>query len=154
MSAPRTDPPPPDDDAPGLGHILGYRLAQAAIRTARVFALQVGEPYELRPVEFTILALLHEQPEYSSARLARTLGVTAANVTILLDRLEERALVQRERSEVDRRLQRLRLTAEGERIATECTQRLLQAEREAFARLSPGERLILVEILRKLAQEA
>jgi hypothetical protein len=43
--------------------IVGYQLAQAAVATTRVFMQQVGRPLKLRPVEFTILALVHDNPD-------------------------------------------------------------------------------------------
>jgi DNA-binding MarR family transcriptional regulator len=134
-----------------LHHILGYQLAQAAIATAGVFAQQVGEPFGLRPVEFTILSLVDENPGSSLSRLAQALAVSAPNITMWIDRLEERGLVQRERSETDRRAQHLGVTAKGRQLVAKATQRLLDAEREQFGHLSDAERAILVELLHKLA---
>ena len=42
-----------------LHHVLGYQLAQATIVTDAVFAERVGTPFDLRPVEFTVLCLIH-----------------------------------------------------------------------------------------------
>lgn len=46
----------------GMHRIIGYQLAQAAIATTQVFITQVGSPFDLRPVEFTILSLVDENP--------------------------------------------------------------------------------------------
>jgi DNA-binding MarR family transcriptional regulator len=134
-----------------LHQVLGYQLAQASIATTSVFKNQVGDAYDLRPVEYTILGLINENPGGSPARLAKALAVSAPNITVWIDRLAKRGLVERQPSEVDRRAQLLRTTAEGARIANEATQRLLDGEGEAFAGLSAGERLMLVELLHKLA---
>jgi DNA-binding MarR family transcriptional regulator len=135
----------------GLHHILGYQLAQAAITTAGVFAQQVGEPFELRPVEFTILSLVNENPGSSLSRLAQALAVTAPNITMWIDRLEERGLVQRERSETDRRAQHLGVTPKGRQLVQKATQRVLDGEREVLGHLSDAERAILIELLHKVA---
>ena len=42
--------------------IVGYQLAQAAIVTDQVFEERVGRAGGLRPVEFTILALVQGNP--------------------------------------------------------------------------------------------
>lgn len=134
-----------------LHHILGYQLAQATITSSAVFQRLVGEPFELRPVEFTLLNLIGDNPGSSPARLAEALAVTAPNITMWIDRLEARGLVQRGRSATDRRAQRLDVTAAGRDLVQQTVQRLRQGEHEALAALSDGERLMLIELLHKVA---
>ena len=134
-----------------LKYIIGYQLAQAAITTTEVFQTQVGGPFDVRPVEFTILTLIHENPGVSGKQLARALAVTPPNITMWIDRLEGRALVARERSPTDGRAQHLRVTPQGAALARNAVQRLLDGERQALAALSPAERAILVELLHKAA---
>ncbi len=135
----------------GLHHILGYQLAQAAVTTTQVFNSQVGQSFELRPVEFTILTLVDENPGVSAKQLALSLAVTPPNITVWVDRLERRALVQRERSTTDRRAQHIRTTPQGAALAREAVQRIVAAERVALAGLSTAERAMLVELLHKVA---
>jgi len=137
-----------------LIEVLGYQLACASVLTTAVFARAVGEPLDLRPVEYTILALLRENPELTPARLARRLAVTAPNITAWLTRLEQRGLLKRSTSPSDRRVQVLGLTAAGRRAAREGTQRLIDAEAVALASLSRGEFMLLKELLRKVAAVA
>lgn len=146
--------PPSPDAPPTLASVLGYRLAQAAVAANAVFMQQVGEVLDLRPVEYTILALVHEHPGLSSARLAQWLSVSPPNITVWIDRLVRRGWVRREPSETDRRERLLYATAAGTRLAVDATRRLVDAEREAFAHLSPGERAILAELLHKLPRTA
>lgn len=134
-----------------LHYVLGYQLAQASIVTNGIFMELIGEPLALRPVEYTLLALIAENPGGSLARLARAMAVTAPNITIWVDRLEKRALVRRRQSRSDRRLQALEATPKGHALAREATKRLLRAERQELRCLSPGERLLLVELLHKIA---
>lgn len=139
-------------DEARLHDVLGYQMAQATIVTDAVFKAQVGQPFGLRPVEYTVLTLIVENPGGSLVRLARALAVTAPNITMWIDRLESRGLVRREQSRRDRRLQVLHATDEGITLARAATQRILDAEREALAaHLSAGERAILLELLHKVA---
>lgn len=135
-----------------LHRIVGYQLAQATIVTTQVFATKVGEPFDLRPVEFTILALVDENPDVSAKQLAHALAVTAPNITVWIDRLEGRGLVRRERSETDRRAQHIRATAKGAKLARQAAEILKESEQAAFAALTEGERGILVELLHKVAR--
>lgn len=134
-----------------LQQVLGYQMAQASITTTRVFMEAVGRPFDLRPVEYTMLALIQKNPGGSAAQLAKALAVTAPNITMWVDRLEARQLVQRLRSETDRRTQRLQLTAKASKLMDQATARLLAGERQALDILSAAERAYLVELLQKVA---
>lgn len=147
----RTAVRPLDVIAPQLDQVIGYQLARASIVTTGVFARAVGEPLGLRPVEYTILSLIIEQPGMTPARLARRLAVTAPNITAWLAKLEARALVERSTSAQDRRVQLLEVTAEGRRVARAATQRLVNDEAATLQSLSRGERLLLNELLCKVA---
>jgi DNA-binding MarR family transcriptional regulator len=138
-------------DEAKLHQLLGYQLAQAAIATSGVFTRLVGDVHQLRPVEYTILALVKENPDGSSSRLAKALGVTAPNITMWIDRLEKRGLVQRQASTTDRRAQQLRVTAKGAQLADKATRQLLAGEHAEIEGLTAGERAILIELLHKVA---
>ena len=52
----------------GLDHgkmrgLLGYNLAQAAIPSLKIFNKRIGEPFQLRRIDFTILMLVASNPE-------------------------------------------------------------------------------------------
>lgn len=130
---------------------MGFQLARAAIPTTRLFVANVGEPFDLRPVEFTILALVAHNPGVSPKQLAAALAVTAPNITAWIDRLAERGLVERVRNESDRRAQHLRTSAAGAELAAEAQRRLIEAERQGINHLTLGERAILLELLNKVA---
>lgn len=133
-----------------LQMVLGYQLAQAAIVTDTIFRNQVGEPLELRPVEYTVLTLIAENPGGSSARLARALAVTPPHITAIVDRLVQRGFVQRKASAEDRRAQVLTATRSGGELVRKATERIVAAERSALA-LTAGEQAILAELLHKVA---
>lgn len=136
----------------GLQGVLGYQLAQASVVSTRVFMEEVGGPFELRPVEFTLLALIQENPGVSARQLARALAVTPPNLTTWVDRLEQRGLVARERSSADRRAQHIRTTPAGAELARTTIARIVAAERQALGGLSPAEQAMLLELLHKAAR--
>lgn len=134
-----------------LRNVIGYQMAQASITTLAIFEQQVGERLQLRPVEFTILALVNENPGVTGGRLARALAVTAPNITNWLEKLEKRGLIRREASEADRRAALVYATAKGSRTARQAVDLLAVGELEALDGLSSGERMLLVELLHKVA---
>lgn len=152
-------PLPGDDSTPrgGLGEgaiygLLGYQLAQAAIVTTHAFECEVGGPLGLRPVEFTILQLVRENPAVSATSLSRALDITVPGVKVWIDRLMARALVQREVRDADRRSFALVLTPQGDALLQQALQRLLAADDALLEPLSPGERALLLELLHKVAR--
>jgi DNA-binding MarR family transcriptional regulator len=134
-----------------LHSVLGYQLAQATISTTAVYTRMVGAPFGLRPVEFTMLSLINQNPGGSPAQLAKALAVSAPNISMWIDRLEAQGWVVRRRDDNDKRAQQLRLTARGADLVTKATEQVLLGEQEAFALLSEGERLLLIELLHKVA---
>ncbi len=140
--------------AAGLRDVLGYQLAQASVFANRVFMAEVGGPQDLRTVEYTVLQLICENPACSPVQLAKALSVTKPNITMWVDRLVGRGLVQRSPSQSDKRVQELRPTEAGAALARTATDRLHAGEAAALAELSPGERAILAELLHKVARTA
>ena len=133
-----------------LQKVLGYQLAQAVLVTDAIFFEQVGEPFHLRPVEYTVLTLIAENPGGSLVRLARALSVTPPNISTMVDRLEAKGLVAREASEQDRRTHVLHATTKGAELVRKATQRIMSGESAALP-LTPGEQAILAELLHKVA---
>lgn len=132
-------------------NLLGYHLAQASIPTDNIFKKHIGEAFTLNKLEFTILMLLAANPDVSPKRLAVTLNVVAPNLTLLLDRLEARGLLQRLRSETDRRVQHVRLTDAGAALVAQLQTESAAMEQELLGHLSAAERAMLFELLRKVA---
>jgi DNA-binding MarR family transcriptional regulator len=85
-----------------------------------------------------VLWLLEHHGEVPMSRLAELLDVSLSNSTGLIDRMEERGLVERTRVPDDRRLVVVRLGPEGIRILGQL--QALQHDRlqRALARVDPG----------------
>ena len=135
-----------------LADIVGYRIVQARLTTGASFDRHIGQPLGLRPVEYTLLILLKTNGQASPKQLATALALSAPNLTILLDRTQQRGLIARERSEADRRSQIVRLTPEGQAL-TETAEALTPAmEADLDNCLSRAERALLLELLDKVAR--
>ena len=149
--SPRADMTPAGQlEEASLQKVVGYQLAQATIVTNAIFFEQVGDPLQLRPVEYTVLTLIAENPGGSLARLARALSVTPPHITAMVDRLEKKGLIARDASEEDRRTHVLHVTAKGADLVRKATRKIVQAE-AAQLPLTPGEQAILAELLHKVA---
>ncbi|MDP1532283.1 MAG: MarR family transcriptional regulator, partial [Rubrivivax sp.] len=87
-------------------------------------------------------------------QISQTLQMPPPNVSVLLDRLAERGLVQRQRSPTDGRAWQITLTAAGSELAQRAHAISLTMESGLLAALSPGERALLQELLAKLGRGA
>ncbi len=134
-----------------LSGILGYHIAQAAVTTVAAFERHVGRPFQLRKVEYSLLMLLHANGPLSPKQLAATLALTAPNLTLLLSRLQQRGLVDRERNPADGRSQHIVLTDKGRRLASDSARAAPSMEQDLLQRLSPAEHAMLIELLGRLA---
>ena len=93
--------------------------------------------------QYTVLAVLSSDAPPSQQELAGLCGLLPAQVVPVIDELERRGFVARERSETDRRRSVVRLTPEG--IA-----KLEQADalgRSIVEALDPGARDVVAETL-------
>ena len=134
-----------------LKEVVGYHIAQAAVVTYGLFERFIGQPFDLRKTEYSMLMLLWANGPLSPKRLAKALALSAPNLTMLLDRLQGRGLLRRERSEVDRRSQNIVLTPDGQQLASEAADAARPMELQLLGHLSPAEHAMLIELLSKVA---
>ena len=137
-----------------LAGIVGFHIARAAVTTYDAFERFIGKPFDLRKVEFSLLMLVQANEAIAPKRLARALAVTAPNLTLLLDRLQDRGLIQRERNPLDGRSQNVVLTEKGRRLARDAAAAAEPMERELLDNLSGAEHAMLIELLDKLSGRA
>lgn len=142
--------PPLDDSA--LAHLVGWRLARADVPARRVFTRHIGAPLKLRPVEFSLLVLLLSNGSASPKQLAQALALPPPQVTLLIDRLAERGLLLRQRSARDGRALDVLPTPKGLELAQRAYRISQTMEAALLQPLSPGERVMLAELLAKLAR--
>jgi DNA-binding MarR family transcriptional regulator len=132
----------------------GYLLARARWQAFRAYERDIGRRFELRPVEFSLLVLLKSNDEVSQSQLAQALGVAAPNMTGILRRLETRGLIERARSEVDKRIQHIVLTRDGRRLVEEAMAAGRDMDQPWLGRLTKAEQGMLLELLGKLVLPA
>lgn len=89
----------------------------------------------------------------SQSELAEELEVERITLCRMVDRLAESGLVERRADPNDRRVWRLHLTDTANEIVGQLGEIGLELEEEALARLDERERVMLVEMLSRIADE-
>lgn len=138
----------PLDQSVLLG-LVGYNCRRAYLTIMPHFEERMAQ-FELRAVDFAVLSLLKANPNITQKRLSKAVNVSPPNLAILLDRLEERGLLVRQRNPLDKRSQTLVLTAEGTRHCTKAEKVVTELELQATSMLTEEERNVLVALLQKV----
>lgn len=118
---------------------------------AKQRSLDGYEQFGLSPYHHAILALLDEGPPDTQAEIADALGYDRGTLVGLLDELEERNLVERQRDPEDRRRHLVRLTADGKRTLGRLRALANGLEDEFLAPLDAEQRETLHALLLDLA---
>lgn len=124
---------------------LGYRIKLLSMLLSRTFQERL-EPYGLTPFHWVVLCCLWQEDGLATSSIGERLQQVGGTLTGVLDRMEERGLVRRERDMRDRRIWRIWLTEAGKEleevlppIALEIREQAMagipEAERELFSRL-------------------
>ncbi|MEU3569234.1 MarR family transcriptional regulator [Kitasatospora sp. NPDC036755] len=92
-------------------------------------------------------ALLTAEAPVPTRRIAERLHAEPSNVTVIVDRLESRGLVERSVDPVDRRVKRVAATAAGREVAADLRARMPFAG-DPLARLGAEQRESLRDLLR------
>lgn len=147
----RTSPPPAVDevDTRFLETLLGYNARRAALAVIDVF-VETMAPYQLKPVDFSVLSLVRHNPGITSRQLCTALGILPPNLVGMINTLEKRALVERMPHPRDGRAMGLHLTAAGEKLMREAEKTAAQLEAGVAARLTPTELRTLITLLKKV----
>jgi MarR family 2-MHQ and catechol resistance regulon transcriptional repressor len=109
---------------------------------------------DLTPTQFGVLETLYHlgsmcQGEISSKQLKST-----GNMTLVLDNLEKRGLVRRERESEDRRMVTIHLMPEGTALIEKIFPRMVAAIQDEFEILTPEEQQDLGRICRTLGKKS
>jgi DNA-binding MarR family transcriptional regulator len=143
--------PPPDGDPQRDGGVA-FLLAQLGAHAAALFAERI-RPLELTPPQAGVLRRLAQCPGQSQRELADALEMHAPRLVALIDELEDRGLVARDRDPGDRRNYSISLTGDGRRLLTELGRVAGQHEHAITAGLNADERSQLLALLRRIAEE-
>jgi MarR family 2-MHQ and catechol resistance regulon transcriptional repressor len=105
--------------------------------------------------DFAVLeALLHKGP-LPINEIGKKILLTSGSITVAVDRLEKRGLVERRAHGTDRRARIVHLTKEGRRLITRAyAQHAADLERLVSASLTTVERATLIRLLKKIGYQA
>ncbi len=147
--APRASTTDAGVDTRYLESLLGYNCRRAALAIITKF-LERMAVFGLRPVEFSVLTLVKDNPGITSRQICDALGILSPNLVRIISQLDERALLERQPHASDRRAIGLKLTQKGARTMREAQAAATELEASVLDRISAAEYETLVQLLQKI----
>ena len=132
-----------------LQTLLGYNARRTALLIIETF-LQRMAPYGLRPVEFSVMSVIHHNPGVTSRQLCAVLNLLPPNLVGLVQAFEARGLIERRPHPRDGRAFGLHPTPEGVALMQAAERTATELEIDRSPRLSPAERRQLLALLQKV----
>lgn len=109
--------------------------------------------YPITPPQFVALQWLLEEGDLTIGELSNKMYLACSTITDLVDRMEKNGLVARVKDQHDRRVVRIHLLEEGERIIEEVIKKRQYDLARVLRSFSDEEIVFLEKCLRKLHQE-
>jgi MarR family 2-MHQ and catechol resistance regulon transcriptional repressor len=112
---------------------------------------QLFRRYGLTEAQFNVLfALKYKRSSWTQSDLGKRLVITRASVTSVLDRLERKGYIRRERVDGNRRIRHVVLTQEGKALITKVERIYRRAVHRALRDLSDAQCAALIDKLEKV----
>ena len=121
-------------------------IGQLFFEHGRPRIMAIGQEFDLSPPQSIVLRLLDEPRPMGE--LAQLMHCDNSNLTGIVDRLEERGLVERTQAQGDRRVRLIALTGDGRELREELLRRMAEPP-APLAELDEADQARLRDILRR-----
>lgn len=132
-----------------LRGLVGYNMKRAFMVIGADLARTL-EPFELRMTTYTALTLIADNPGLSQSQLAQAMSVERPNLVVIVDELETRGLILRDRVPTDRRIYALNITPAGRALLAKATEAVKAHENAIMGGLDPEEEAALTATLNRI----
>jgi DNA-binding MarR family transcriptional regulator len=135
--------------SPDHEHYIGYTMTDVARMLRTVFERRV-RALGLTRAQWVTIARLHRRPGLSQSEVADLLEIEKATAGRLIDRMEAKGWIERRADPLDRRVNRLHLTAEAKRMHALIWPIAEATVDDALDGLSAAERQIFTKLMQKV----
>lgn len=136
----------------GERFLQSVRLLAECLQGFERISSDTVRQYGLTHPQFDIIATLGNTPGLTYKELGEKTLITKGTLTGVIERLEQKGLVSRERCCDDKRSYWVRLTPEGERKFEQAFPRVVELGRQLFASYTEADFEAIDQSLRKLKQ--
>ena len=119
---------------------------------AELYTKELNKKYSITSAQLNCLLALYENGPLPPSQIARHMMVNSSTVTGVIDRLEQKRLVRRQRNSPDRRIINIQLTPDGKKMAEVAPPPIQQRVVDGLQQLSPNELNLIIRSLTKLTK--
>ena len=153
VSSPALDTAPLPLDAPSLAGHVDLRVLSAIrriIRSVDLYSRELAAKARVTSPQLVCLLAIADKEKTTATMISRQVFLSPSTIVGILDRLEAKGLVRRERDENDRRVITVTITEEGKRLARSAPSPLQDTLTEALRELPGEEQTKIAESLERI----
>ena len=139
------------DTSIDLGGLPGHQIRRLHQIAVAIF-LQDTEAHGLTPVQYAAMQAIQANPLIDQRTLASKIGLDTSTMGGVIDRLEARQLLLRNKSPADRRVKLVALTAEGEAALAAIQPAMAKAQKRILAPLNAAQQSQFMSLLNILVE--
>jgi DNA-binding MarR family transcriptional regulator len=125
---------------------VGYRIRLVSLLFSRKFQERL-DPFGLTPFHWVVLCCLWQEDGLATSSIGEKLQQVGGTLTGVLDRMEERGLIRRERDPQDRRVWRIWLTEAGQQLREVLPPIAIEIREQALKGISQPDRDRISELI-------
>lgn len=122
------------------------------LRATELHGRKLAKAAGLTPVQIRVLQIVAESGHTTARDISRRMGVSPATMTVLIDKLSAKGMVERQQSATDRRQTNIAITARGAKAVQDAPDPLQQAYVRQFESLQDWEQAMVVSVLERVAE--
>lgn len=132
-----------------LEQCVNFVLTKAQNAVQQLFKAELA-PYGVTPGQYAVLKCLWDENGQTAKQLSERLYLDGSTVTGILDRMENKSLINRQPDSKDRRAVRVMLTEQGKALEGPVNATIELANKKALQKLNPQESVLLKKLLEEL----
>jgi DNA-binding MarR family transcriptional regulator len=141
------------DHTPGYKHTKEIIfLIRKLMQGSEIYTKELNKRYNVSAAQLNCLLVLYEHGSMPLSRIAELIFVKSSTLTGVVDRLEEKGLVQRMRNAKDRRVINIELTPSGKKLAKNAPPPIQKRILDGLERLPQREIDKIIDALTKLSE--
>jgi DNA-binding MarR family transcriptional regulator len=135
--------------SPDLVKEIVYQIRRL-IQARELYTKELNKKYSVTAAQLNCVLALHEKGPLSPSQIGKIIMVKSSTVTGIIDRLEQKGLLDRLRNSPDRRVVTIQLTAAGKKMANNAPPQIQQKILDGLNLLRENEIKRIVKSLKMI----